>query len=314
MPLRPPAGFIRPGYDPLKNPNAPTIGTATGVSSTSVSVTFTAPANTGGGAISSYLVYSIPGNFNVTGASSPLVVTGLTLGTAYTFKVVANNSYGPSSSSASSNSASPVLQPGEAYGGGYFAGQISTTANGVPTHNLVVCDITVGQAYGLTWGTYNNSTGIQSVIDGPANSASLAALGAGFQAATFCEGITTGGYTDWYMPAQNELEVMYFSLKPNTTSNSTSYGSNANAVSPEPISTNYSSGIPTRTAATNFRSGASSQEFSPNYYWASNELTGFYASYYAWIQNFNNGAGLQSTENSKNYTSNYVRACRRVAI
>lgn len=30
MPLRPPAGFIRPGYDPLKVPDAPTIGTATG--------------------------------------------------------------------------------------------------------------------------------------------------------------------------------------------------------------------------------------------------------------------------------------------
>jgi len=26
MPLRPPAGFIRPGYDPLKVPDAPTIG------------------------------------------------------------------------------------------------------------------------------------------------------------------------------------------------------------------------------------------------------------------------------------------------
>jgi len=30
MPLRPPAGFISAFYDPLKNPNAPTIGVATG--------------------------------------------------------------------------------------------------------------------------------------------------------------------------------------------------------------------------------------------------------------------------------------------
>jgi hypothetical protein len=30
MSMRSPSGFIRPGFDPLKNPDAPTIGTATG--------------------------------------------------------------------------------------------------------------------------------------------------------------------------------------------------------------------------------------------------------------------------------------------
>ena len=57
MPLRPPAGFIRPGYAPLKVPNAPTIGTATG-GDASASVAFTAPTNVGGSAISQYTAVS----------------------------------------------------------------------------------------------------------------------------------------------------------------------------------------------------------------------------------------------------------------
>ena len=57
MPLRPPAGFISAFYDPLNNPNAPTIGTAT-PGDVSASVAFTAPSNVGGSAISSYSALS----------------------------------------------------------------------------------------------------------------------------------------------------------------------------------------------------------------------------------------------------------------
>ena len=107
MSMRYPAGFIRPGYDPLKNPDAPTIGTATGGNALA-SVTFTAPSDVGGSAITAYSVVSTPGGFVGTGASSPVTVTGLTNGTAYTFKVFATNSYGPSAISAASNSVTPA--------------------------------------------------------------------------------------------------------------------------------------------------------------------------------------------------------------
>jgi hypothetical protein len=111
------AGIIRPGYDALKVPNAPTIGTATSNSATSVSVTFTAPSCVGGGAISSYQVFACCGARSAFGASSPLTVTGLTTGTAYTFKAIANNAYGPSFPSAASNSATPTapIQGQQAY-------------------------------------------------------------------------------------------------------------------------------------------------------------------------------------------------------
>jgi len=78
-----------------------------------VSVTFTAPACVGGGAISSYTAFANCGVYKTTGASSPLVVTGLTNNTAYTFRVIATNVYGPSYPSAASNSATPTAPPGQ---------------------------------------------------------------------------------------------------------------------------------------------------------------------------------------------------------
>lgn len=87
-------------------PGAPTIGTAT-AGNTQASVSFTAPANTGGAAISGYTVTSSPGGLTGTGASSPVTVTGLTNGTAYTFTVTATNSANTGSPSSASNSVTP---------------------------------------------------------------------------------------------------------------------------------------------------------------------------------------------------------------
>ena len=68
MPMHRPAGFIRPGYDPLKNPDAPTGASAT-AGDASASVAFTAPSNPGGSAITAYYAVSNPGNFTGTAAS-----------------------------------------------------------------------------------------------------------------------------------------------------------------------------------------------------------------------------------------------------
>jgi hypothetical protein len=90
-------------------PQAPTIGTATdlGTGST-VSVSFTGNAN-GGKAISTYTVTSSPGGITASGASSPITVSGLTAGTAYTFTVTATNANGTSAASAASNSVTPAV-------------------------------------------------------------------------------------------------------------------------------------------------------------------------------------------------------------
>lgn len=197
----------------------------------------------------------------------------------------------------------PPTVIGQAYGGGFYGGKINVSST---QYYLVVADKTVGEIQGA-WGTNNVATGVTSVIDGPTNSATLAALGSAYAAATFCEGLNSGGYTDWYMPALNEFEVLYYFLKIDNTANNTSSGSNANAVSPEPISTNYSSGSPSQTTATNFRLGASSQEFQQYTYWVSTDVNASTA----WQQSVN--TGHQANGNPKQY-SNYTRAIRRVAV
>ncbi len=87
-------------------PGAPIIGTAT-ASGGQATVSFTAPSFTGGAAISGYTVTSSPGGITATGTSSPIAVTGLTNGTAYTFTVTATNSAGTGAASAASNSVTP---------------------------------------------------------------------------------------------------------------------------------------------------------------------------------------------------------------
>jgi hypothetical protein len=197
----------------------------------------------------------------------------------------------------------PVAYIGAAYGGGFFAGQINVSGT---KYNLVVAPKATGESLSSTWGVYGTTTGVTSVIDGPTNSASLAALGASYQAATFCEGLTIGGYSDWYLPAKNELEVLYYFLKPSTNANYTSSGSNANAVSPEPVSTNYTSGSPAQTSAgIGFRDGET-DALGIYYYWSSTEDDAGYA----WYQYFTIG------DQKGFYKSNsyYVRAVRRIPV
>lgn len=90
-------------------PSAPTIGTATdGGTGTSVSVVFTASSYIGKETVT-YTAISSPGGLTGTSATSPITVTGLTTGTAYTFTVTGTTSYGVTgSASAASNSITPA--------------------------------------------------------------------------------------------------------------------------------------------------------------------------------------------------------------
>ena len=109
-------GFI--GQCGINAPDAPTIGTATAPSGTSISVPFTAPTCVGGSAVTGYVATARDacGNtFANTGASSPITISCVTAGTAYTAQVLAKNAYGASRYSAASNSVSPPVLGQQAY-------------------------------------------------------------------------------------------------------------------------------------------------------------------------------------------------------
>lgn len=193
---------------------------------------------------------------------------------------------------------------GQSFGGGYYAGKISTAGNGVADYYIIVAPKASGQSGYTKWKTSNTSTaGTGSEIDGPTNSSNM--NDASHPAAQFCKGLTVGGYSDWYMPATNELEVCYYNLKPGTTTNVTSAGANPNAV-PSRASA-YTSGTPAQTSAAAFKSFTGSEPFSETRYWTSTQASSTAGS----IKNFTDGTQYSY---SKNAAICLVRAVRRISV
>ncbi|MEK7409808.1 MAG: fibronectin type III domain-containing protein, partial [Actinomycetota bacterium] len=102
---------------PATVPGAPTsvVGTP---GNTQVSLTWTAPVSNGGSAITDYVVESSPDGTTWTtfadgvSATAAATVTGLTNGTAYTFRVAATNVVGTSATSTVSSAVTPRTVPG----------------------------------------------------------------------------------------------------------------------------------------------------------------------------------------------------------
>jgi hypothetical protein len=213
---------------------------------------------------------------------------------------------------------------GEEFGGGFFAGYISHTADGNPTHALIVAPRATGATgtgYTLTtnlkWAdetvavpANNTLIGAASVFDGKANTDLMMSLIAdetysadAFPAAQFCADLSIGGFTDWYLPARWEVDIAYFNLKPSTTSNSTSWGTNDYSV-PKRTANNTST-YPQQTYVTAFNT--STEAFVADGHWSSTEAS----STRAWRLLFT--TGIQN-DNTKPTTANRTRAFRRIAL
>jgi hypothetical protein len=90
----------------ISPPGAPT-GVSAVAGNASASVSWSPPAQTGGGPIVGYTVTASPGGASATTSGTSATVTGLANGTAYTFTVTAASSAGPGPPSGSSNAVTP---------------------------------------------------------------------------------------------------------------------------------------------------------------------------------------------------------------
>jgi hypothetical protein len=144
--------------------------------------------------------------------------------------------------------------------GGYYFGTIDI---GEKTYALVCADKASGENSSLQWKTSSNDTpGTTSLVDGFSNTAAMITAGASAHpAANFCNSLTIGGNNDWYLPAKDELDLLY-----------------TNHVALE-------------------SAGAGTFEDDP--YWSSTEYSDH--GYYAWRQNFRNGSPWQYAKGSTYY-------------
>jgi len=202
---------------------------------------------------------------------------------------------------------------GEPFGGGYFAGYISHTADGNPTHALIVApraDGATGTGYAVTtnlaWKTTNTTTtDTNSLFDGAVNTAAMVTAGINdHPAAKFCVDLNIGGFTDWYLPSTLELDIAYFNLKPSTGSNATTFGTNNYSVPPRLA--NYTASYPSQTSVIAFATSA--QAFVADVHWSSLQAGATSAS----AMLFQSGQIGSSSNNKIN--GQRVRAFRRIAL
>jgi len=106
----------------------------------------------------------------------------------------------------------PVIKIGQSYQGGKIF-YIDSSKQ----HGLIAAPYDQTLAYpnnGIQW--YNGSyivTGAGGIAigTGQANTAAIVkAQGAGSYAASLCDNLNLGGYTDWYLPSRDELNQLYF--------------------------------------------------------------------------------------------------------
>lgn len=153
-----------------------------------------------------------------------------------------------------------------------------------------------------------------------------------YPAAHWARSLNINGFSDWYIPARDELELCWRNLKPVTDNNyatadratgatpnyanNGSYGDTANTHgrnnNSAPVGAAYTSGAPAQTAAAAFRTGgAEAFEYGSAVYWTSSEYSAITAWSQLWYSS-NPGPGYQNIGNKDN--AYRVRAVRRSVI
>ncbi len=170
---------------------------------------------------------------------------------------------------------------GTSMDGGFYAGRIFI---GDQPFALIVAPKAEGEHDETKWiANYKDVPGALSYFDGMSNTKAMAE--AGSQLAKLGLDLRIGGLDDWYLPSQDELEIIYRNLKPTTETNScyARSGINLSAITP---TRPYTPDFPLQTQAEAFIEGGE-QAFEADWYWSSTQLAS--GSDGAWTQYFDYG-------------------------
>jgi hypothetical protein len=204
-------------------------------------------------------------------------------------------------------------------------------------YRVIIAPKSSGQNTGLAYfnGAGGDSTAMptatQTVAEGLKASISVfSTYGGNAPAASFCRQLNIGGYTDWYLPARDEAELLYRNLKPNIANNngstkvssalnyqnlgaygdqSTGMGYNANS---SPIGGVYLTATPAQTSAGAFQVGGAEALNNDSYYWTSTAFSTGQTWRISIGSPSSGGNGEQKPAN--NSTLSVVRAVRRSII
>jgi len=132
-------------------------------------------------------------------------------------------------------STAPILLPvvagggltiGQSYQGGYYAGTItysleSWLGGGTPSYQLIVAPKASGEASSTRQlKTSNTTTGTPLTTSSPGSdwdgyhNTYTSAVGTStvHPASNYCQGLTIGGYSDWYLPSKQEIGLAFSNL------------------------------------------------------------------------------------------------------
>ena len=174
--------------------------------------------------------------------------------------------------------------------GGFFAGVIMRDGQ---RRAVIVPSKKLGELKGMWHEDELDVPGAKSYNDGMANTQAMAE--ADSELAKQVLALEIDGQNDFYIPAQDELEICYRAFKPNAEQN-WCYARSGINLSAAPSTYPYTPEFPVQTMLEAFKAGGE-EAFEPEAYWSSTQHAGY--SDYAWYQHFHYGYQLSSGKSAE---------------